>query len=85
MPQLPACPVQIPESPPYETRITTSNLPRMPERSIEGTILEHTHRTNTNAPIGNKEKGQVEKVAVELKRCEALVRKFGQGDYGLDA
>ena len=56
----------------------------MPERSIEGTILEHTHRTNTNAPIGNKEKGQVEKV-VELKRREALVRKFGQGDYGLDA
>ena len=55
----------------------------MPERSIEGTILEHTHRTN--APIGNKEKGQVEKVAVELKRREALVRKFGQGDYGLDA
>ena len=57
----------------------------MLERSIEGTILEHTHRTNTNAPIGNKEKGQVEKVAVELKRREALVRKFGQGDYGLDA
>ena len=48
VPQLSAYPVQIPESPPYETRITTSNLPQcLNDRSKVPSSNTHIEQTQT--------------------------------------